>query len=82
MTQKQHNIITAREFTRSVSSFGKLAQNGQSFTVTKNGEEFFTVTPPKIKRKKKYNLDDLLKFTFSGGDPNMSKDIDKILYGA
>ncbi len=76
----KHNIITAREFTRNVSNFGKLAQEGQSFIVTKNGEDQFIITPPKHKRKKKYTIHDLAKFTFSGGDPNMSKDIDTVLY--
>ncbi len=54
--------------------------SGESFLVVKNSKPIFKITPYKRAKMKKYNLSDFKKIRFSG-DKNLSKNIDKVLYG-
>lgn len=73
--------VSTRDFLRNFKSFKARAGRGEHFAVMTNKEEAFRVEPPKVKRKKKYTMDDLLSIKFNG-PKNLSQDIDKILYGA
>ncbi len=71
-------IIGVRELHRNFKAIANQALKGRSFTVMRNTKPIFRIEP--VTPNKKYTLADLSKISFQG-DRNLSKNIDKILYG-
>ncbi len=77
--------MTVRNFIR---NYKKICEKKQTVIVENRGKPVWTHVPyeewansqEKKKTKTKFNMKELEKYMFKGGDPNMSRDIDKILY--
>ncbi len=72
------NKISIREYLRNYNFYNSKVIKGESFVIVKNNEPQIMLSP--IQDEKKYTIKDLLKIRFSG-DKNLSKNIDKIVYG-
>lgn len=70
-----------RELLRNSKAISRDTKRGMSFVVAKNNEPLFRIEPMETKAKGKYTLKDLLSLRFHGKEKNLSKNIDKILYG-
>ena len=75
-------VITVRELHKSLPAIAKRVAKGQSYVVTRYAKTLFRIEPdvPAETEKKTYTLDDILAIKFKGGK-NLSRDIDKIVYG-
>lgn len=74
-------IIGVKQLYRELPKIARAAKRGQSFLVVKHATPLFRIEPILPARPKKYTLKDFEKIQFRGGDPDLSKNIDKILYG-
>lgn len=74
--------ITVRELHNSLPKIAARVAKGQSYVVTRYAKTLFRIEPdvPVEKEKKTYTLDDILAIKFKGGK-NLSRDIDKVVYG-
>ncbi len=83
MNTKTHEpkTIGARELQRNLKKIFERADKGESFIVAKNARPVFRIEPMETVKKKKYTKKDLFSIRFRSGDKNLSKNIDKILYG-
>lgn len=73
--------INIRELYREMPRITKAVAKGQHFTVLRNAKPVFAIHPLKVQKKKKYTLEDFKSLQFTGNpDPNVSMDVDKILY--
>ncbi|MDO8626435.1 MAG: hypothetical protein Q7K39_03185 [Candidatus Magasanikbacteria bacterium] len=74
-------IIGVKKLYRDLHGIARATARGQSFTVVKYSKPIFRIEPVATPNRKKYTLNDLFAIRFKGGDPNLSKNIDKIVYG-
>lgn len=80
------NTINIREFQRNMKSVGEKVAKGRSFLVLKNAKPVFEVRPvtlethKKTKRTQKEFLRDLSAIRIHG-EKDLSRNIDKIVYG-
>lgn len=83
MNTKTHEpkIIGIRELLRNSKAISLETKRGASFVVAKNNEPLFRIEPMNNQPKGKYTLEDLLSIRFHSKEKNLSKNIDKILYG-
>lgn len=72
--------IGVREFQRDFASVTAAVERGQSFIVVRHAKPIARLVPVEDEKKRKYTLKDLETLRFSGGK-NLSKEIDKIVYG-
>ena len=89
---KDQKIVSIREFSKNMSKITS-SPTHKLYTIVKNGKEVGTFIPtkyedeflpPEAKEKpKKYNslFDNYENMVIEGGDPDLSKKIDQILYG-
>jgi len=73
-------IIGIKQLHKELKKISMKAQAGQSYIVVKNSRPVFRVEPFG-KLRPKYTIKDLEKIRFKSDDKNLSKHIDKILYG-
>jgi prevent-host-death family protein len=86
MSTKKEKLISVREFLR---NYKDIVVQKNTVIISKNGKpegvfipytEWEKLNPPK--KRKKIKLSELRQFMFKdGADPDLSKNIDKILYG-
>jgi len=72
-------VIGIKELHRRLSQISKEALKGNSFTVVKNYKPVFRIEP--IEKEGKYSLTDFNKIQFESKSKNLSKEIDKVMYG-
>ncbi len=74
--------ISLRQLVQKPSDLSKLVNTKHEFIVTRHGKAFFKAIP--IQEKKGLTIHDFDDLMFSDPklDKNLSKNIDKILYGA
>ena len=77
----QAQIIGIKQLHKDLKNISMKVQQGQSYIVVKNSKPVFRIEPFESAEDKKYDLMDYKKFQFKTGDKNLSKEIDKILYG-
>ena len=74
--------ISTRDFFRNYSKYQKKIDNNKGIIVTKQNRDQFVILPvPKKEKKGKYTLKDILNLRFTSGEKDLSKQIDKIVYG-
>ena len=73
-------IVGIKELHRNLKSIAEEVQIGQVFIVVKHGKPIFEINPYQNEKKKKYTLADFKKLQFKSGSPNLSQEIDQILY--
>lgn len=76
-----YQIIGIKQLYRQLKQISQAALGGKSFLVVRNSKPVFMIEPIKEARQKKYTLEDFKKMQFRSKDKNLSKHIDKILYG-
>ncbi|MSU74984.1 MAG: hypothetical protein EXS55_00485 [Candidatus Magasanikbacteria bacterium] len=76
----REKTIGLKELHRNLSKIAKEAFRGASFVVLNHTTTMFRIEPP-TPPQKKYSWADLKNLQFKGGDKNLSRDIDKIVYG-
>lgn len=74
-------IIGIKQLHKELSKISEKAKKGQSYIVVKNSKPVFRLEPLKSLCKARYTMKDLEKIRFKSKDHNLSKNIDKILYG-
>lgn len=73
-------IIPINQVYHELKQITKKVQKGSSFLVVKNSQPVFKIVPlDEINPKKKYNLQDFSKISFSGGK-DLSQKNDTIVY--
>ncbi len=77
----QTKTIGIKELQQNLAKITKEASRGASFAVFKHTTFLCRIEPPATTPDKKYTLADFKKIQFRSGDKNLSKNIDKILYG-
>lgn len=74
--------ITVRELHQRLPMIAKRVGRGQRYIVTRYAKTLFRIEPPEdVHRKNLYTLEDIAQLHFKGST-TLSRDIDKILYGA
>lgn len=82
----KEQTINTREFLRNYKKFSTanqviiIANHGKPEGVFMPYEQWEKQNNPNPPRRKKFTWEDLEKYCFDGGDPNMSQKIDEILY--
>ena len=79
ISKKKKVQVSIRELVRKPVFFTNFARKGQDFIITKHGKPMFEVIP--IKKHPANILKDFQHLMFHSGDKNLSKKIDKIVYG-
>lgn len=74
-----NTIIGVKQFHKEFKNIARDTRRGKSFLVMKRSEPLFRVEP--VAQRPQKSMADLFKIHFKG-DKNLSKNIDKILYGA
>ena len=77
--ERESNIVGVRELHSRLREISEATMLGESFIIVRNTKPIFRIEPYK-KEGKKYSLADFSKIRFRGGK-NLSKNIDKIIYG-
>lgn len=72
------NKISIREYLRNYNTYNDKVMKGECFVITKNNQDQIKLSP--VDTDKRYTMKDLLSIRFSG-DKDLSKNIDKIVYG-
>lgn len=76
----QSKRISIREYIRNYKIYNEdVCSTGTDIIITNQDEDVVRITP--AKSKKKWTIEDFKKMRFKGGGKNLSKDIDKIVYG-
>ena len=81
MSKKAVKKITSREFYRSPAYVARLVESGVQIVVTRDGKDFFKVVPNVRNTKRPLKMSDFADLIISGKEKNLSKDVDKIVYG-
>ena len=81
MNTAQTATIGVRELHRNMKRISERVSHGGSFVVMKSSRPVFRIEPIERKRERKYTWEDLEKFQFTGFEKDLSKKVDKILYG-
>lgn len=72
--------VSIREYLRHYTSYNdEINETGKKIMITSQDKDLVLISP--AVERKIWTLEDLRKMQFDGGDPNMSNDIDKIVYG-
>ena len=75
-------IIGVKQLYRNLGVIAKRTRKGESFVVMKHTTPLFRVVPyEEDAESKPYTLGDLMQLQFRSGEKNLSKKIDKIVYG-
>lgn len=74
-------IIGIKQFHKDMKKVTEQVSKGQEFIVVKNSKPAFRIVPIDTP-KAKFSLKDLSKLQFNTGEKNLSREIDKILYGS
>jgi len=74
-------IIGIKQLHKDLKKISMKAQQGQSYIVVKNSKPVFRIEPMEALAKPRYTIKDFEKIRFKSDDKNLSKHIDKILYG-
>ena len=74
-------LIGINQLHKELTKVTRATQRGRSFLVMKHAKPMFRIEPATAPQAKKYRLSDLLALQFHGDDKNLSKNIDKIVYG-
>ena len=72
--------INIREYLRNYNKYNNFLNEGFSFTITNKNKNIALLSPVEEK-KEKYSLKELLKMRIKTKETNISKNIDKIVYG-
>lgn len=79
------NTVGVKQLHTDLNRIAKRVQRGEHVLVMKHAKPLFVLTPfekhAKSTGRKKYHLNDLRKLQKMGGDKNISRDIDRIVYG-
>ena len=75
------HIIGIKQLYRQLKQVSDAALQGKSFLVVKNSKPIFRIEPLEQKGQKKYSLEDFKKLQFETRGKNLSKEVDKIVYG-
>ena len=74
-------FIGVKQLHRDLPKIAERVRRGQSFIVMKHAKPILRIEPVRQTKKKKYTLADLMTIQLSGGDKNLSKHIDQVVYG-
>lgn len=74
-------VIGIKQLHKELTKVTRATQKGKSFLVMKHAKPVFRIEPANAPQAKRYRLADLLALQFHGDDKNLSKNIDKIVYG-
>lgn len=76
-------MIGIKQLYKELPRVAKAAQMGRSFLVVKHNKPIFRIEPVRMPgtARKKNTLTDFERLQFRGGDRNISKKIDQIVYG-
>lgn len=76
-------VIGVKQFHLEFKKITEQARRGKSFLIVRHRAPLFRIEPPvsKEQKKKKYTLRDLESIHFTGKDRDLSKKIDRIVYG-
>jgi len=77
----EKRIIGIKELHKRLREVSDLVRQGYSFLVVKNSRPAFSIEPIREETMRKYSLNDFDKIRFKSGDKNLSKKIDRIVYG-
>lgn len=77
----EKRIVGIKELHKRLSEISDLVGRGYSFLVVKNSRPAFSIEPIREEIRRKYSLKDFDKIRFKSGDKNLSKKIDRIIYG-
>lgn len=77
----QDQIIGIKQLQTHLKQLTQQVQAGGSFVVVKNSKPVFRIEPIEGQRTMKYTLADLKRIQFRSGQKNLSKSIDRIVYG-
>lgn len=73
--------VSIREYLRNYRTYNEqINHTGEKIIITNQDIEIVAIVPIKT-AKKRWTFEDLKKGMFKGGDPNMSNNIDEIVYG-
>ena len=73
-------IIGIKKLHQDLTQISLAASRGESFIVVKHAKPVFRIEPVR-QFSKRYTIDDLKKLRFNVKDRNLSKKVDKIVYG-
>lgn len=77
-------IVSIRQLHKNLGRIARRVKKGERVLVLRHSEPMFVLTPYEEKRHlarvPKYGLADLQKLKVKGGDRNISRKIDKIVY--
>lgn len=82
----KEQTINIREFLRNYKKFSTsnkviiISSHGKPESVFMPYEQWEQSQDDKLPKRKKFTMEDLEKYCFDGGDPNLSQKIDEILY--
>ncbi len=78
-----HQIIGIKELHKNLKRVADAAVKGASFTVVRDSRPVFNVEPVGTEARPGGSMEEILeRLRFSSGDKNLSKNIDKIVYGS
>ena len=74
-------IIGVKKLYKQLRHISQATKMGQSFLVVRHSQPLFRIEPIQSKSLKKYSLKDFIKLQFTTEDKDLSKHIDRVLYG-
>lgn len=75
-------IIGVKQLYKKLGTIANRTRKGESFVVMKHTTPLFRVVPyEEDTGRNPYTLEDLMQLQFRSGEKNLSKKIDKIVYG-
>lgn len=74
------HTMGARELVHNLKNVTQKVQQGQSFIVLKHRVPLFKIVPIQESPEKKFSLKNLSEITFSSSDPELSTQVDNIVY--
>lgn len=77
----QDQIIGIKQLQTHLKQLTQQVQAGCSFIVVKNSKPVFRIEPIDGQQVGRYTLADLKRLQFRSGQKNLSKSIDRIVYG-
>lgn len=77
----EKQIIGIKQLHQKLKDIAKLTGLGYSFLVIKNSKPVFTIEPIEKNTQPKYTLADFSALKFKARDKNLSRKVDKFLYG-
>lgn len=80
MDTATEKIIGVRDLVRNTKSVSRETRKGISFVVTRNADPIFRIEPLAKRQHGVHTLADLLSIRFRGAK-NLSKTVDRIVYG-